>query len=83
MITCDEILYVMDIVSTKMTNAIATNVSINYDDKKGRYKINCYILYAVLSVIILQLIISIICYNYIKHRSRQNSIDALTILNEK
>ena len=30
-ITCDEILYVMDIVSTKMTNTIATNVSINYD----------------------------------------------------
>ena len=30
-ITCNEILYVMDIVSTKMTNTIATNVSINYD----------------------------------------------------
>ena len=29
----------MDIASTKMTNTIATNVSINSDDKKVRYKI--------------------------------------------
>ena len=33
-ITCDEIISVMDIVSTRMTNNIATNVPINYDDKK-------------------------------------------------
>ena len=31
---CDEIITVMDIVSTKMTNIIATNVSITCPDKK-------------------------------------------------
>ena len=35
-ITCDEIISVMDIVSTKMTNNIATNVSLNFNDKKVR-----------------------------------------------
>ena len=62
MITCDEIMHVMDIVSTKMTNAIATNVSINSDGKKVRYKIDSYILHTVLLVIILLLIITILCY---------------------
>ena len=57
LITRDEIISVMDIVSTKMTNTIATNVSINSDDKKVRY---CYILHTVLLVIILLLIITII-----------------------
>ena len=55
-IVCDEILSVMDIVSTKMTNTIATNVSINCHSKKVRYKIDCYILHTVLLVIILLLI---------------------------
>ena len=45
MIACDEIISVMDIVSTKMTNTIAANVSINSDDKKVRYKIDCYTVY--------------------------------------
>ena len=39
----DEIIFVKDIVSTKKINAIATNVSVNSDDKKVRYKIDCYI----------------------------------------
>ena len=39
-ITCDEIISVMDIVSTKMTNNMTTNVSINPDDKNVRYKID-------------------------------------------
>ena len=47
-ITCNEIIYVMDIVSTKMTNTIATNVSITCHNKKVRYKIDCYILDTVL-----------------------------------
>ena len=33
-VTCDEIISGMDIVSIKMTNIIETNVSINFDDKK-------------------------------------------------
>ena len=78
MIACQEIIYVMDIVSAKMTNAISF-VSIKCYNKKARYKIDCYILHIVLLTIILLLIITIICYHYAKHRSKQKGIDALTI----
>ena len=61
-----------DSVSANVTNIVPTNVtstvSINYDDKKVIYKINCYILYMVLLVIILLFIIAINCYHYAKHR---------------
>ena len=67
------------IASIKMTNTIVTNVSIDSDDKKVRYKIDCYVLHTVLLVIILLLIITIICYNYAKHRSKQKGVDALPI----
>ena len=70
-IACDEIISVMAIVSTKMTDTIATNVmstaSINYHSKKVR---DCYVLHTVLLGIILLLIITIICYHYVKHRSK-------------
>ena len=56
----------MDIVSTKMTNTIATNVLKNCHLKKVIYKINCYILHIVLLEIILPLIIIIIYYYYAK-----------------
>ena len=46
-----------------------------YSNKKVRYKIDCYILKTVLLVIILQLIITIICYHYAKPKG----IDALLI----
>ena len=50
------------IVSTQMTNTIATNaistVSINCHNKKVRYKIDCYILQAVSLVVILLLMIT-------------------------
>ena len=66
-IECDEIVTVMDIVSTKMTSTIATNVtstaSINCHSKKAR---DSYILHTVLLVIISLLIIVIICYYYAK-----------------
>ena len=65
----DEIISVMDIVSTKKRNTIARNVSINSDDKKVRYKIDCCILDTVLLVITLLLVITIICYHYAKNRS--------------
>ena len=69
MTECDKIIAVMDIVSTKKANAIATNVtstpSINCHSKKVR---DCYILHAVLLVIILLLIITIICYHYAKKK---------------
>ena len=60
-IACDEIIPVTDIVWTTMTNAIAPNVSINSDDKKVRYKIDCYILHTVLSLLLLM--IAIIWYH--------------------
>ena len=60
-------LHVMNNLSTKMTNTIKTNVSINSDDKIVRY---CFISYTVLLVIILTMIIAIICYNYLKHTSK-------------
>ena len=63
-ITCDETMYIIHIVST--------NVSINCDDKKARYKVECYILQTVLLVIILPLIIAIICDLYVKHRPKPN-----------
>ena len=50
-ITCDPIICVMDIVSTKMTSTIAANVSINLTVKKVRYKTDCYTLHTVLLVI--------------------------------
>ena len=71
-IKCDEIIYVMDFVSTKMTNTTSVNAVENCHSDKLRYKLGCYILHAVL-------LITIICYNYAKHGSKQNDIDGLTI----
>ena len=79
---CDEIINVTDSVSTNvintiirnMTNTISINVmstvSKNSDDKKVRYKIDCYILHTVLLVTTWLYIITIICYHYVKHRSK-------------
>ena len=78
MIEWDEIISVMDIVSTKMTNTTATNLSINCHTKKKKHK-DCYILYIVLLAIILLLIIIVICYHY----ARQKGIDAPVIQNGK
>ena len=65
-IVCDEIIYVMYIVLTNVTST----ASKNSDDKKIRYKVDCYILDTVLLVIILLFIIAIICYHYAKQRSK-------------
>ena len=79
MIASDQIISVIDIASLKMTNTIATNVSIIADDKKVRHKIDCYILHTILLVTILLLIITIISYHYVKHRSKQKGINPLII----
>ena len=75
----DKIITVMDIVSTKITNTIATNIkstaSINCHSKKVK---NCFILYIVLLAVILLLITIIIYYH-----AKQKGIDALTMLNGK
>ena len=49
--TCDEIISVMNIVSTNKTNTIVTSVSIYPDDKKVKYKIDFHILHTVLLMI--------------------------------
>ena len=77
LIKCDEIVSVVDIVSTKITNVVATNVSINSDDRKGDIKMIA-IFCIVLLVIILLLIITIICYHFAKHRSNEKGNKALT-----
>ena len=60
-----------------MTKTIATNdmstMLKNSDDKKVRHKMNCYILHAVLLVIILLLRLAIICYHYAKHWSNKKA----------
>ena len=65
----DKIIIAMDIVSTKKTTAIATNVtstaSINYHGEKVR---DFYILHTVLLVIIILVIIIIICCYYAKQK---------------
>ena len=66
-------------VLTNVTNTISANITstvpINSDDKKGRYKMDRYILHPVLLVIILLFMIVIIGYHYAKHRSKQKNIE--------
>ena len=69
---CVVKLYDMDIASTKKTNTIATNVSINRQSKKLRCKIDSYILYPLSIVIILLQIIAIFHYHYAKHWSKRH-----------
>ena len=66
----DEIIYVMDILSTNVANTISTNMSANSEGKNFRYKSVSYIFHTILLVIILLMTITIICYHYVKHRSK-------------
>ena len=83
MIACDEVIAVMDIVSTRQRNTIETNITKSCHSKKIRYEIDSYILHTVLLAIILLLIITIICHHYAKCRSKQKSNNALTNKNGK
>ena len=70
---CDEIVIVIDFISTKKTNTTVTTkvtstTSIYCRSKKVR---DCYILDTVLLVIILLLIITIICYHYTKKKKKK------------
>ena len=87
---CDEIINVTENVSTNVTNTITSNMtntlstnvmstSTNSDGKKVRREMGCYALHTVLLVTILLFIITIICYHYTKHRSKQKLTSALTI----
>ena len=59
-------------------NRIVYDFSVDYNTIV-KYKTDCCILHTVLSVIILLLMITIICYHYAKHRSKQKVIYALKI----
>ena len=61
MTECDEIIIVMDIVSTKKANTVAINVS-------SSATINCFSKKVSLLLIIVLLIIIIICYHYAKQK---------------
>ena len=61
-ILCREIMNVVDSAS-KNVSKCCTNVSINCDNKKVKYKTDCYILHTFLFVTILLVIIAII-YNH-------------------
>ena len=82
MIAWDDIIFAMNIILTNMTNTVPTNmantlsinVSTNYDGKKVRYNMDCYILHSFLSVIILLFVIAIFYYYYAKHRSKLKNV---------
>ena len=66
---CDEVIIVMDKISIKKTNTIATNVTSTASIKRHSNKVrDCYILYTVLLATILLLIVIIICYHYTKQK---------------
>ena len=67
-VVCGEIISVMDIISTKMANNIAKNVTRNCPSKKVWYKIDFCILHIVVLAIKLLLMITIFCYHCAKHR---------------
>ena len=63
MITSDEIINTADNLSINVSAIIMRTVSTNFQNKKGRYKMDCYILHTVLLLIILLFIIAIVCYH--------------------
>ena len=67
---CSPSVYGLGTISSNVRNTM----SINLDYKKVIYKVDCCVLHTVLLVIILQVIITIICYHY----TNQKPIGALT-----
>ena len=70
----DEITSNMDILSTKKTNTIATNMPINRYSGKVRYIIDCHIFHTASLTIILLLIIPIFCYHCAKRGPKLRNI---------
>ena len=60
MITSDEIINAADKLSINVSAIIMRTISTNFQNKKGRYKMDCYILHTVLLLIILLFIIAIV-----------------------
>ena len=87
--TCDEITDAAHSASTDVSCSMpinATNTaSINFDDNKIRYKMDCCTFPTVLLVVVLLFIVTIIWCHYTKHRFKQSlrSTGALVILKIK
>ena len=80
MITCDAIVNAEDSVLTNGSAYVMSTVSTYFHNNKERYRMDCYILYTVILMIILLFIIAITCLHYAKHRSKQKKhIAVLTI----
>ena len=81
------IVCITDGVSTSVTNSVSTNVtrtkSINCDDKKIRYRMDCYILHTYLLVTIILFMIAIISYHYAKHKSKQKNMGLIIMVNRE
>ena len=75
----NEIINLKNIVSTKVTDAILTNVtntvSITYADENVRYKMDCSILHKFLLVIILLFMFAIISFHATNYRAKQKTTD--------
>ena len=73
---CEKVINAMDSASTNVTNTtnVKNTVPINCEDKKVRLKLDYYILRTFLLAAMLLFPIAIICYRYIKHRSKEKKI---------
>ena len=69
-ITRHEVINTVDSVSANVINAVSTY----FCNKKVRCEMDWYILHTLLLVIVLLLVIAIICYHYLKHRSKQKNV---------
>lgn len=72
MVVYDKIIYVMDganVIYTLPTDVLST-VPTNFTYKRARCKMNYFILHMLLLGIILLLVITIICDQYTKHKSK-------------
>ena len=74
MTECDELITVIDIVSTKKTN-VSSSASINFYSIKVKF---CF-LHTVVLAIILLLIIIVICYHYAKQKGIISSYKMLVL----
>ena len=74
-------------ISTNKRSTISINVTrsvpINFDDKKIKYKMDCYILHTFLLKMISLFLIAIICYHYTKHKSKQKRMDNIKMENNE
>ena len=72
-IRCDEIRNAADSVSTNRSANIKSTVLRNFHNKKLRYKTDCYIMIALILIVLLFIIV-IVCYHYAKYSLKIKNI---------